>query len=292
MKNILVTGGSGFLGRTLIQKLLIAYPYVKITSISRSEGHISELLTQCGNGRLRIAIGDIRNKDETNYFAKDADTIIHLAAMKRVDTCEDECMQGVNTNIIGTMNVINAFNGQTFILMSTDKVVEPISCYGATKLVAEKLVTEQARKQIKPARYMIIRSGNVKGSTGSVLEIWKKQIEQNNEITVTDPEMTRLFTSADHIAYLILSVLERGENGKIYIIPQGKGIRLGDLAEEVIRLYGNSKTKIKIIGKRPGEKLHEKTHLPHDPNIILGFDDMIEVSDTSTQYELEKVSAG
>ncbi|MBI2869693.1 MAG: polysaccharide biosynthesis protein [Chloroflexi bacterium] len=272
MKRILVTGGSGFVGRHLIAELLRKYPHAEVTSLSRSEGVISQLLTECPSKRLKIAMGDIRDYDAVRCAMKGIDIVIHLAAMKRVDLSEEHCQEAVTTNVIGTLNILNTFEGDTFVLMSTDKAVEPVNCYGGTKLVAEKLVQEQAR-HTRNGRFMIIRSGNIMGSTGSVIDIWKKQIEEKNEITVTNLEMLRFYTSVEGVIKLYLAVLERGENGKIYVTPRGEARVLRELVKETISLYGNNKTRTRVVGLRPGERMEEKMQAEEEPNIVAGFEE-------------------
>ncbi len=279
MNNILVTGGSGFVGRHLIRALLNRYPDVKITSVSRSEGGISNLLTDCANSRLRLMLADIRDVSAMKCALRNADTVIHLAAMKRVDLSELECRQAVTSNVLGTLNLLDTFEGRTFILMSTDKAVEPVNCYGATKLVAERLVFERANK-VEPdsnMRFMIVRSGNILESTGSVLDIWKRQIEMNNEITVTHPEMRRFYTTVEGVVRLYIAVIEYGENGKIYFTPRGNAVVLKDLVDEALRLYGNADTKIRYIGPRPGERMEEKMRSDNEANTIAGFEERIKV---------------
>jgi len=273
MNKVLVTGGSGFVGRNLIRELLNRYPDIEVTSLSRSEGVISQLLIDCPDTRLKIEIADIRDSQAIRQALRHKDTVIHLAAMKRVDLSEAESREAASINVIGTMNVLDAFQGNTFVLMSTDKAVEPCNCYGATKLVAEKLVLERARKELNGTRFMIVRSGNINKSTGSVLDIWKNQIEANNEITVTDPNMLRYYTSIDGVVKLYIAVLERGENGKIYFTPRGEPIVLKELIEKTIKLYGNESTKVKYIGLRPGERMSEKMRTPDEINTISGFEE-------------------
>ncbi len=273
MNKILVTGGSGFVGRHLISRLLKKYPESEIISLSRSEGVISQLLTECADKRLKIIMADVRELSAVKLACRGADTVIHLAAMKRVDLSEEQCREAAGINVLGTLNILDSFEGNTFILMSTDKAVEPVNCYGGTKLVAEKLVLEQTRKGAPGSRFMIIRSGNIMGSTGSVIDIWKKQIEENNEITVTNLDMLRFYTSVGGVIKLYLAVLERGENGKIYVTPRGEAKLLRDLVKEAISVYGNPATTIRVIGMRPGERMEEKMRVTHEPNIIAGFED-------------------
>ena len=272
MKKVLVTGGCGFVGYCVIRELLARYPDVEVTSMSRSEGELLPLVKVYTTERLRALLADIRDRDAMRFAAKDADTLVHLAAMKRIDLCEEQSQDAITTNVIGTLNALQEFSGETFVFMSTDKAVEPTSCYGCSKLVAEKLVMEQARRNQGRARFMIVRAGNIGGSTGGVLDIWKRQIEQDNEITVTDLNMTRSFTSLDSVAELIMAVLERGENGRVYLTPREEEVKLGKLAEEAIKTYGNDKTRVRIVGMRPGEKLREKTHLRTEDYVVAGLD--------------------
>lgn len=281
MNKVVVTGGSGFVGRHIIAQLLRQYENLEITSISRSEGAISQLLMDCPWKNLKIAMIDVRDSMKIKCALQGVDTVIHLAAMKRVDLSEEQSRESASINVIGTMNILDAFEGETFILMSTDKAVEPVNCYGATKLVAEKLVIEQARKNKNGVRYMIVRSGNILGSTGSVLDIWKHQIESSNEITVTHPDMLRFYTSIDGVVNLYMAVLEDGENGKIYFTPRGDAIVLRDLVDKAIQLYGNRDTKVRFIGMRPGERMEEKMRTPDETNTIAGFEETVRVKQAS-----------
>jgi UDP-N-acetylglucosamine 4,6-dehydratase/5-epimerase len=275
VKNIVITGGSGFLGRKLVVTLLNRYPDAQITSLSRSEGTISHLLMDCPDPRLKLEMCDLRDSERVKEILHDKDTVFHLAAMKRVDLSEEKSQEAVTINVIGTLNLIKAFQGQTFIQMSTDKAVEPVNCYGATKLVAERLVLEQAHKNLPGERFMIVRAGNIMGSTGSVLDIWKHQIAERNEIAVTDLNMVRFYTKVESVADLLIAVMERGLNGKIYLTPHTDPVVLGDLVQQALRLYGNENTKVKIIGLRPGERMSEKMFGENEAQMIVPYEDII-----------------
>ena len=281
MKRIMITGGSGYIGRHLIHELLDRYEDIEIFSMSRSEAEISQLLNACGqkdkNKRLRIIMSDIRDKEAVCVYLRNMDTLIHLAALKRVDLCEDECHEAVTTNVLGTMNLLDNFHGDTFISMSTDKAVEPANCYGASKMIAERLVLEQARKRENNRRYMIVRSGNVLSSTGSVIDIWQHQIKEYNEITITHPEMMRFITSVEGVVRLYIAVLEKGENGKIYFTPRGESVIIGEMASKFIKQYGNENTKIRYIGLRPGERMTEKMRSLTEDNCVAGFEETIDL---------------
>ena len=267
MNRVLITGGAGFLGRHLIKRMLDKYSQIEIRSISRHENEIVEMVVFCNNdSRLKPIIGDIREVDTLGYALKDVDTVIHLAAMKHIDFCELYPSEAILANIIGTMNLVKLFAGRTFVGMSTDKAVEATGSYGATKLLLEKLVLEQARKKPE-CRYMVVRSGNIFGSSGSVIQRWKHEIKQSNRVTVTDLGMTRFFINAGELADFIIGIIEQGESGKIYV-PFQKVAKLGDLAEAMIELYGDKKTKMEIIGLREGEKMHERLLLPWQTDVV------------------------
>lgn len=284
MKRVLITGGSGYIGRHLIYEMLDRYTGMEILSMSRSEAEISQLLNACSQKdkdcRLKIVMSDIRDQEAVRFYLRNVDTVVHLAALKRVDLCESECLEAVTTNILGTMNLIGNFHGDTFIQMSTDKAVEPNNCYGATKMVAEKMIFEQAAKCEGNKRFMIVRSGNVLSSTGSVIDIWHHQIKEYNEITVTHPDMMRFITDVNGVVRLFIALLEKGENGKIYFTPRGESVIIGEMANKFIKQYGNENTKIKYIGLRPGERMTEKMRTLGEKNTVAGFEEMVEMKKT------------
>jgi UDP-N-acetylglucosamine 4,6-dehydratase/5-epimerase len=267
MKKVLITGGAGFLGRHLTKGLLDKYSDIEIKAISRHENEIVEMIVACNNDkRLKPIIGDIREVDTAKYALTDVDTLIHLAAMKHIDFCEMYPSEAISVNIIATMNLLKLFTGNTCIGMSTDKAVEATGCYGATKLLLEKLILEQARRNPN-RRYMVVRSGNIFGSSGSVIQRWKQQIKQNNKVMVTNLEMTRFFINVNTLVDFIIQVIEQGESGKIYI-PFQKVARLGDLAKAMMELYGDAKTKKEVTGLREGEKMHERLFSSPPKDII------------------------
>ncbi len=255
-ERILITGGCGFLGRYLIKGLLEKYRNIEIITLSRNENNVMKTITLCNDERLRPIIGDIKDIDSVKYALKDVDIVMHLAAMKHIDLCEANPSEAININVNGTKNLLDNFKGKKFIAMSTDKAVEPLGCYGATKLLMEKLVLEKARSD-SSRKYSIVRSGNIFGSSGSVIEKWQQQIKNNNKITITDPEMTRFFTDVDSLVGFMIGVLENSETEKIYI-PYQKVIKLKDLARCVIDLFGDANTKIEAMGLRKGERPDEK----------------------------------
>ena len=266
MDKVLITGGGGFLGRHVARGLLNKYSGIEVRVLSRHEHDMTETMVHCDSDRLKPIIGDVREMDTVRYATKGVDTVIHLAAMKHVNFCESYPSEAIAINTIAVMNLLNAFAGNTFIGMSTDKAVEATGCYGATKLLLEKLILEQSRKDAE-RRYIVVRSGNIFGSSGSVIERWQQQIRQFNKITVTSLEMSRFFINVDALADFIIGIIDQGESGKIYI-PFQKTATLEDLAKAVIELYGNKKTEMEIAGLRKGEKVHERLFSSFETNVV------------------------
>jgi UDP-N-acetylglucosamine 4,6-dehydratase len=266
MDKVLITGGGGFLGRYVAKGLLNKYSGIEVRVLSRHEHDMTETMVHCDSDRLKPIIGDVREMDTVRYATKGVDTVIHLAAMKHVNFCESYPSEAIAINTIAVMNLLNVFAGNTFIGMSTDKAVEATGCYGATKLLLEKLILEQSRKDAE-RRYIVVRSGNIFGSSGSVIERWQQQIRQFNKITVTSLEMTRFFINVDALAGFIIGIIEQAESGKIYI-PFQKTATLEDLAKAVIELYGNKKTEMEIAGLRKGEKVHESLFSSFETNVV------------------------
>jgi len=285
VSKILITGGAGFFGRHLTKALLNKYSDAEIRILARHEKDIVETLVNCSDDRLQPIIGDIRDNDTLKYAVKGVNTVIHLAAMKHIDFCELYPTEAVTINTIATINLLKLFKGNTFIGMSTDKAIETTGCYGATKLLLEKLILEQAKRN-SHRRYMVVRSGNIFGSSGSVMEKWKQQINRGNKITVTHPEMTRFFIHIDTLVDYFVEIIEQGKSGKIYI-PFQKVIILEDLARIAVDLYGNKQTEIEITKLRKGEKMHEKLFLHLETDII--SDLKTESSQNGERMSLEEI---
>jgi len=269
MERILVTGGSGFVGQCFIKRLLALRSDVEIKTLSRNEETISKLIAVCHDSRLTPIVGDVTDITTVKFALRGVDTVLHLAAMKHVDICEKYPQQAIATNVDGTLNLLRHFNGKTFVGLSSGKAVEPCNCYGATKMILERLLLDEAIKAPQN-RYIVIRTCNVSSSSGSVLEKWRQQIAETNEITITNPEMTRWFINPDCLCDFIISVMERGESGKIYVAP-GKMNKIGDMANEVVKRHGNAETVVKVIGPRLGERVHENAFKEDEANVVVDF---------------------
>ena len=256
-KNILVTGGSGFLGKKLLERL--SKYDCKITVVARDEGKLIEVVQ--GNKNIDIITGDISDPFIVRQcFGKDIDCVFHLAAFKHVGIAESQTRECIKSNVIGTLNLLEQSidkNLDFFLNVSTDKAAIVSGMYGASKFLAEGLVRQFEKINLK-TQYRTVRYGNVLYSTGSVLCKWKKIIEEGGEIIITDPEATRFFWTIDQAVDLLFECLEKAKNSDPWV-PNMKSMRMGDLLDAMILKYGNGKTiKVNKIGLQQGENKHEK----------------------------------
>lgn len=258
-KTILVTGGTGSWGHELLTQLLAMKKGPKeIRIYSRNEHKQVEMRNRFTDPRVRFIIGDVRDKNILDFAMNKVDTVFHLAALKHVPVCEDNPWEAVLTNIYGTQNVIETAiknNVEVVVDVSTDKAVDPFNHYGVTKACGEKLIIN-ANKLPSKTRFICVRGGNVIGTNGSVIPLFKRQILQNNLITITDPAMTRYLMSTSQAISLLFKAIEKHTGGEIFVLNM-PATTVDIIADTMIQLFGNSKTKKKIVGSRPGEKLHE-----------------------------------
>lgn len=253
-KTILITGGLGFFGQKFTEVILKNYNPKSVRIYDNRELAQVEVERRLNDKRLRFFMGDVRDKDRLNRAFKDVDIVVHAAALKHVPVCEYNPAEAVKTNINGAMNVIDAAinnSVEKVIAISTDKAVQPVNLYGATKMVAEKLFV-QGNSYTGNARtiFCCSRYGNVVGSSGSVLPLFEKQKEQG-EITITDEEMTRFWITLEQGVHFVIKCIEEMKGGEIFV-PKIPSMKITDLADAIA-----PDAKKKIIGKRPGEKLHE-----------------------------------
>lgn len=266
-KKILVIGGTGTIGCHLVKRLLKEEPQV-IRIFSRDEHKQYEMAIEFSNhsDRLRFLIGDVRDQQRLGRAMEDIDYVFHLAAMKHVPSCEYNPFEAVQTNVIGTQNVIQAAidnDVKKVLFTSTDKAISPTNTYGATKLTAERLISAaEYQKGSKATVFSSVRFGNVMGSRGSVIPLFKKQIIENGQITVTDPDMLRYMMTPSQAIELILEANTVAKGGEVFVLKMPV-IRVGDLAEVLIELvtqqHGLQQSiDIRSIGLRPGEKRYEE----------------------------------
>lgn len=252
-KSVLVTGGTGSFGRAFIQRALASRAR-KVIVFSRDEQKHYQLDRELSDRRLRFFVGDIRDRDRLETALRDVDVLVHAAAMKHVPICEYNPIEAVQTNVNGARNLIEAAMScgvSRVIALSTDKAVSPANLYGATKLCMEKLlIAANAYAGDRWTRFSVVRYGNVMGSAGSVIPLFRAQ-SQRGQLTITDRRMTRFWIEMPEAVALVLRGLELMNGGEIFI-PKLPSADIETLAEAVAPGVPRS-----TVGIRPGEKLHE-----------------------------------
>ena len=271
-KSILITGGTGSFGKQYVETILKRFKPKKVIIYSRDELKQFEMQQKFNAPEMRYFIGDVRDAERLSQAMRGADYVIHAAALKQVPAAEYNPMECVKTNIHGAQNVIKAAienEVEKVIALSTDKAANPINLYGATKLVSDKLFV--AANNITGGhrtRFSVVRYGNVVGSRGSVVPFFKKLITEGaKEIPVTDPRMSRFWISLQDGVNFVLRNFERMQGGEVFV-PKIPSMRITDLAEAIA-----SGMPIKVIGIRPGEKLHEIMVPADDSHLTLEFED-------------------
>lgn len=268
-RSILITGGSGSFGRAFVRSLLAdEEPPGKIIVFSRGE-HRQESMERAfadidTRKIVRYFIGDVRDRDRLELAMEGVDTVVHAAALKVVPKCEIDPSEAMKTNVLGADNVIHAAlrsGVERVIGISTDKAVAPVNLYGATKLVAEKLflAANTYTKRTGYPRFAVIRYGNVSGSRGSVIPLWKGQIARGEEIVITDPDATRFWITLSKAVFDVTWLMENMIGGELFV-PHMRAYRVGDLAEAMMGVVGYPPGEPfhgTVTGLRPGEKLHE-----------------------------------
>ncbi len=255
-RTIVVTGGTGSLGSRLVKKILNEYNPKEIRVFSRSEREQVFMAKRLNDVRCKFIIGDVRDWSSVRNVCLGANIVLHTAAMKHVPICENQPSECILTNIIGTKNVVNAaveVGVEKMVFVSTDKAASPSNVYGWSKVLGERLVIEGNDMVTGDTELCCVRFGNMLGSQGSVIDLFKNQMEKQGEITVTDPTMTRFFITIDQAVNHILKSIELCRGGEIFI-PNMSATSVGTLVEALI---GDSDIEIKIIGARPGEKHFE-----------------------------------
>jgi len=281
-KRVLITGAGGSIGSELVRQISNLDPD-SMALVENSEFNLYnidlELSNQFPNLSRRAILGDIRDKRRIDEIFEEfkPHLVFHAAALKHVPMVEANISEGITTNVLGTIIVAKAaliYGASTFVQISTDKAVNPTNIMGASKRIAEcycqaldtETNAEDKKTHEKKTRFVTVRFGNVLGSTGSVVELFRKQISTGGPITVTDPKIKRYFMTVKEAVKLVLTssvlaTLNSNQAGKIYVLDMGKPLLIVDLAKQMIRLAGrtpNKDIKIKFIGLRPGEKLYEE----------------------------------
>lgn len=275
-KNILITGGTGSFGKKCLEMIFERYNPNKVIIYSRDEFKQSVMKSEYADkvnmSKVRFFIGDVRDKERLYRAFDNVDYVIHAAAMKQVPTCEYNPMEAIKTNVHGAQNVIDAAldrGVKKVVALSTDKAVNPINLYGGTKLVSDKLfIAANAYTGTNSTVFSVVRYGNVAGSRGSIIPIFRQLVEDGaKELPITDTRMTRFWITLEQGVELVFKALAEAKGGETYIskIPS---FHITDLAEAILPGVG-----IKEIGIREGEKLHEV---------------MVTKDDSRMTYEYEK----
>lgn len=266
-KKVLIAGAAGSIGSELVRQILKYTPLeITMLDINENDLYFLELAEKekYSNIKMNIEIASIRDREKINYLIKkySPEIIFHAAAHKHVPLMERTPEEAVKNNILGTQNIIEASinnNVKKFILISTDKAVNPTNVMGATKRVTEMLVTEY--NKLNKTKFMAVRFGNVLGSNGSVIPIFKKKIEERKNLTITHPDIIRYFMTISEASQLVLRAGSLGNGGEVFVLDMGEPVKIIDLAKKMIELSGLELGKdidIEIIGLRPGEKLYEE----------------------------------
>lgn len=257
-KSILITGGTGTFGKKLSKKILEEYDPHRVIIFSRDEykQYVMRMAFQEHDAKMRYFIGDVRDKERLMRACDNVDIIVHAAALKQVRACEYNPFEAVKTNVHGAQNVVDAAidrGVERVVALSSDKAVNPINLYGATKLASDKLfISANAYAAGKKTKFSVVRYGNVAGSRGSVIPFYQKLIQEGNqELPVTDNRMTRFWITIDETAEIVLKALSETRGGETYV-AKSPSYKITDLAQAML-----PKGTTKKIGIREGEKLHE-----------------------------------
>jgi len=254
---LLITGGTGSFGKSVLRRFLET-DVKEIRIFSRDELKQDDMRRQLSDDRVKFYIGDVRDYGSIADAVRGVDYIFHAAALKQVPSCEFYPLQAVQTNILGTENLLNAAIAEgvkKVICLSTDKAVYPINAMGISKAMMERIVTSKSRN-VTNTMICATRYGNVMASRGSVIPLFIEQIKNDLPITVTDPNMSRFMMSLDDAVELVLFAFEHGECGDIFV-QKAPAASVKTLAETLQNLFNAKKKAIKIIGTRHGEKLYE-----------------------------------
>ena len=294
-KRILITGGTGSLGRALTKRLL-RDDVESIRILSRNENNQIRMEHEYEDSRLRFFIGDIRDKERLMRAMEGVDIVFHAAALKHVPVIEYNPFEAIKTNVIGTQNVIDACHAQKVEIavgVGTDKAVSPLNTYGATKLLMERLfVSASNYVDIKkhPTKFIAVRYGNVLGSSGSVLPKFYEQIMSKRKITITDPRMTRFSILMEEALDFILNSAKNGKGSDTFV-PKLRAYNILDLKDALFSIVG--KAKVEITKIRPGEKINEiLINLDEMRNTLENKDHYVIIKPTLNEKSIKKMYSG
>ncbi|WP_341582259.1 UDP-N-acetylglucosamine 4,6-dehydratase (inverting) [Marinobacter metalliresistant] len=271
-KAILITGGTGSFGQKFVEMLLKRYKPSRVIIFSRDELKQYEMQQRFNQSCMRYFLGDVRDRERIEFATREVDYVVHAAALKQVPAAEYNPMECIRTNIHGAENVTQACVAnqvRKVVALSTDKAANPVNLYGATKLASDKLFV--AANNIvgkRPTRFSVVRYGNVLGSRGSVVPLFRRLIDEGAEsLPVTDPSMTRFWITLQQGVEFVFKSFERMQGGEIFV-PKIPSVRIADVATAMAPTL-----PLKMIGIRPGEKMHETMCPCDDSHVTLEFPD-------------------
>ncbi|MBW8010254.1 MAG: UDP-N-acetylglucosamine 4,6-dehydratase (inverting) [Chloroflexi bacterium] len=281
-KTVLVTGGTGSFGKKFIQVLVEEHNPVKVIIFSRDELKQHEMrIAGFDQTNLRYFIGDVRDERRLFRAMHGVDVVVHAAALKQVPACEYNPIEAIKTNILGSSNVVEAAldaGVNKVMALSTDKAVNPINLYGATKLAAEKLIVQSnAYAGGRSTRYSCVRYGNVVGSRGSVIPIFIQQRE-TGKLTITDERMTRFWISLEQGVRFVIRRIEQMQGGEVFV-PKIPSMKIVDLAKTIA-----PEAELEMVGIRAGEKLHEVLVSEDEARTTVEMEDMYVVQPAETPW--------
>jgi UDP-glucose 4-epimerase len=275
---LMITGGTGSFGNAVLKRFLLTN-VSEIRIFSRDEKKQEDMRIAINNDKVKFYIGDVRNYNSVYQAMKGVDYVFHAAALKQVPSCEFYPMEAVQTNIVGTENVMNAATAnkvKRLVVLSTDKAVYPINAMGISKAMSEKLMVAKSRLQLKGETvFCATRYGNVMASRGSVIPLFISQLREDKPLTVTDPNMTRFLMSLEESVDLVLYAYEHGKQGDIFV-KKAPASTVSDLAQAIRELF-NKNNDVRIIGTRHGEKLYES---------LISREEMAHAHDMGDYYRL------
>ncbi len=289
-KVVLVSGGTGSFGQKFVELLVTKYRPKAIRIFSRDELKQHEMMQRWGDEpSLRFFIGDVREPDRIHRAMEGVDVVVHAAALKQVPACEYNPFEAVKTNVLGGQNIVNAaidLEVDRVIALSSDKAVNPVNIYGATKLCMEKIfVHGNSYAGARRTRCSVVRYGNVVGSRGSVVRAFLEQAK-SGVLTITDKRMTRFWITLEQGAEFVARCVERAQGGEVFV-PKIPSMRIVDLAQTMA-----PGCALQVTGIRPGEKLHELLISEDEARNVLEFDDLFVVEPTFTWSGHQKWSGG
>ncbi|MFC4872845.1 polysaccharide biosynthesis protein [Negadavirga shengliensis] len=278
-KTLLITGGTGSFGNAVLHRFINDDRFEEIRIFSRDEKKQDDMRNRLKDPKVKFYIGDVRDLNSVEVAVKGVDYIFHAAALKQVPSCEFFPLEAVKTNVFGTDNVLSAaekYKVKKAVVLSTDKAAYPINAMGMSKALMEKVMVAKSRNlPDEKTIFCGTRYGNVMASRGSVIPLFVEQIKRNAPLTITDPKMTRFMMTLEDAVDLVLYAFENSQQGDLFV-QKAPGATIEVLAKALIELY-QSKSKIKIIGTRHGEKLFET---------LVNREDMVKAEDLGNYFRI------